>query len=95
MGEDVVEGGLHVGEKRRDVLPGEGRVEHHQPAVAAALLDPDIGVVRVAMGGDRAAGEAVRGEADEARVEQAGERVGIVDAVDAPAKRGEIRPRQA
>ena len=27
MGEDVVEGRLHLGKKRRDVLAGKGRIE--------------------------------------------------------------------
>jgi hypothetical protein len=72
------------------MLAGEGGVEHHQVRVTLALLDPDIGIVRVAMGGDRAAGEAVGGEAEEAFLEQGRERVGLVDAVDAPAERGEI-----
>ena len=54
MSEDIVEGRFHIGEKRGDVRARKCRVEEDEPCAAVAPVNPDVGVVGVAMGDDRA-----------------------------------------
>ena len=94
MGEDVVEGRLHLAQQGRDGLAGECRVEQDQAQRARRIAPgPDVGVVGVAVRDQhRQPGQGLRIEQAAARLEQLAQRVPVAHAVDGPGKVGKGLP---
>ena len=93
MGQDVVEGGLHLGQQARHMVAGKGGIEEGKPRRFAPALVPHIGVVGIAMGG-HAAGIRYHGggKAGLRRLEQSADAVAVEDAVHAEAQSGKAVP---
>jgi hypothetical protein len=92
VGEDVVEGGLDLGEEGGEVGSGEGGVEGDE----AVGFQPDVGVVGVAVAEDGGAGvwEVGRVEDLDGFGEKFAEGFFVEVAVDAPAEGAEFGPRE-